>query len=147
MEGRKSNAGRPPAYKTVEEIKEKIEEYFKWCEGEPLIIDGEPVVNKSGEVVIVNKHPLTITGLALALGFTTRQGLLNYEGKPEFVDTIKQAKSRVERYAEERLYDRDGVNGARFSLANNFKGWAEKQQIEANVQNEVNICIELSDDE
>ena len=29
----------------------------------------------------------------------------------------------MEQYAEERLFDRDGVNGARFSLANNFKGW------------------------
>ena len=145
--GEKNLGGRPPTYKNVEEIKEKIEEYFKWCEGEPLIVDGEVVLNKAGEPVIYNKHPLTITGLALALGFTTRQALLNYEAKAEFVDTIKEAKSRVERYAEERLYDRDGVNGAKFSLSNNFKGWAEKQQIEADVKNDVNICIELSDDE
>lgn len=148
MEERKKHpGGRPPTYKTVEEIQEKIDEYFKWCEGELLIVDGEPVINRLGEAVIINEHPLTITGLALALGFTTRQALLNYEGKAEFMDTIKEAKTKIERYAEERLYDRDGVNGAKFSLANNFKGWAEKQQIEANVQNEVNICIELSDDE
>ena len=143
----KNKVGRPPQYKSVEEIHEKIEAYFKWCEGEPLIIDGEVICNKAGEPLIINRHPLTITGLALALGFTTRQALLNYEAKPEFMDTIKQAKSKVERYAEERLYDRDGVNGAKFSLSNNFKGWTEKQTIEADVKNEVNICIELSDDE
>ena len=90
---------------------------------------------------------MTITGLALALGFNSRQTLLNYQGKEEFMDTIKRAKAIVERYAEERLYDKDGANGAKFSLANNFEGWREKQQIEADVNNNVTINIELSDDE
>ena len=39
----------------------------------------------------------------------------------EFVDTITRAKARVEQYAEERLFDRDGSNGAQFSLRNNFR--------------------------
>ena len=33
--------------------------------------------------------------------------------------------TRIEMYAEERLYDKDGSNGAKFSLQNNFKGWNE----------------------
>ena len=41
----------------------------------------------------------------------------------EFCNTITRAKSMVEQYAEERLFDRDGSNGAQFSLRNNFKGW------------------------
>ena len=48
----------------------------------------------------------------------------------EFVDTITRAKSKIEQYVEERLFDRDGANGAKFSLANNFKGWNEKQSVE-----------------
>ena len=48
---------------------------------------------------------------------------VNKSLKPEFVDTITRAKARVEQYAEERLFDRDGSNGAQFSLRNNFKGW------------------------
>ncbi|KAA5659602.1 hypothetical protein F3G60_33715, partial [Pseudomonas aeruginosa] len=68
-------------------------------------------------------HPPTVTGLALALGFNSRQSLLNYQGKAEFMDTITRAKARVEQYTEERLFDRDGSNGAQFSLRNNFKGW------------------------
>lgn len=139
-------AGRPPKYKSKEEIQEKIEAYFKECEGEPLVIDGVPVLDKYGEAVIVGKRPLTITGLALALGFNSRQSLLNYQDKDEFMDTITRAKAKVEQYAEERLYDKDGANGAKFSLANNFEGWREKQQIEAEVNSEVNITIELSDD-
>ena len=138
--------GRPPEYSSVEEMQKKIDEYFLECEGKPLVIDGEVMLDKSGQPIITGKKPLTITGLALALGFNTRQALLNYEGKPEFVDTIKRAKTVVEQYAEMRLFDRDGANGAKFSLANNFKGWAEKQTIEADVKQELNITIELEDD-
>lgn len=119
-----TNAGRPPKYKNKEEIEEKIQQYFRECEGEILKDDdGKPILNKFGNLVIVGQKPLTITGLALALGFASRQALLNYQGKKEFNDTITRAKSIVEKYAEERLFDRDGSNGAQFSLRNNFKGW------------------------
>lgn len=120
--------GRPPKYESKEEIEEKIEAYFKKCEGEVLKADnGEPIFNKYGNPVIINQHPPTVTGLALALGFSSRMSLLNYQGKKEFMDTITRAKARVEAYAEERLFDRDGSNGAQFSLRNNFRGWNEKQ--------------------
>lgn len=120
--------GRPPKYESKEEIEEKIEAYFKKCEGEVLKYDnGEPFFNKYGNPVIINQHPPTVTGLALALGFSSRMSLLNYQGKKEFMDTITRAKARVEAYAEERLFDRDGSNGAQFSLRNNFRGWNEKQ--------------------
>lgn len=134
-------------YKTKEEIQEKIDAYFEKCEGTVLNYEnGEVVLDKHGDPVIVGRKPLTITGLALALGFTSRQALLNYQAKEEFVDTITRAKAMVEQYAEERLFDKDGANGAKFSLANNFDGWKEKQQIEADVNSEVTINIELSDD-
>ena len=58
---------------------------------------------------------------------------------------VTRAKSRVEQYTEERLFDREGVQGAKFSLANNFKGWAEKQDINMGNQEgapfEVNIKV------
>lgn len=121
--------GRPPKYKSCAEIEEKIETYFKDCEGKPLCDDdGNVLTDKYGAPIIVGRKPPTITGLALALGFTSRQALLNYQGKKEFVDTITRAKSFVEKYAEERLFDRDGVQGAKFSLINNFKGWSEKPE-------------------
>lgn len=116
--------GRPPIYKTVNEIEEKIDAYFKECEGEILKDDnGKAVLNKFGNPVVINRKPPTVTGLALALGFTNRLDLLRYQGKKEFCNTITRAKSMVEQYAEERLFDRDGSNGAQFSLRNNFKGW------------------------
>ena len=117
-------------YKSKEEIQEKIDKYFEECEGKVLEDkDGNPILNKYGGVIIMGNKPPTVTGLALALGFTSRQALLNYQDKEEFVDTIMRAKSRVEQYAEERLFDRDGSNGAQFSLKNNFKGWnADKKE-------------------
>lgn len=119
--------GRPPKYKTKEEIEEKINAYFEKCKGETLRDEeGKTVYDKWGKPVIVNEHPPTVTGLALALGFSGRQGLLNYQAKADFVDTITRAKSRVEAYTEERLFDREGSHGAQFSLRNNFQGWADK---------------------
>ena len=124
-------AGRPRKYKTPEEMQVIIDQYFKECEGEILLDkDGNPMLDKWGHPIIINKKPPTITGLALALGFTSRMALLNYQDRPEFVDTITRAKSRVEAYVESRLFDRDGAVGAKFSLINNFKGWSERQNIE-----------------
>jgi hypothetical protein len=123
----KKTVGRPPKYKTKEEIEEKIEAYFKKCEGEILKDDnGEPVLNKWGKPVVINCRPPTVTGLALALGFTTRTSLLNYQGKKEFMDTITRAKTMIEAYTEERLFDRDGTSGAQFSLRNNFLDGTKK---------------------
>ena len=129
----KNKGGCPPIYKTPEEMQKVIDKYFEDCNGEYIVIDGNVATDKNGHPIKTKERPLTITGLALALGFTSRQALLNYEGKKEFVDTIKRAKSRIEQYAEERLFDKDGVNGAKFNLSNNFKGWSEKQQIDSNV--------------
>ena len=127
----KRSVGRPPKYKCKEEIEEKIDAYFKECEGEILKDDeGKIVYNKFGNPVIINQKPPTVTGLALALGFTTRLSLINYQGKKEFMNTITRAKTMIEAYTEERLFDREGSNGAQFSLRNNFKGWNDRQPSE-----------------
>lgn len=121
---------RPLRYKTVAELQASIDEYFKACEGKPLIDeDGDLIFDKHGQPVIIGQKPPTVTGLALALGFTSRQALLNYQAKKQFVDTVTRAKSRCEDYAESRLFDRDGAMGAKFSLSNNFRGWSEKQDV------------------
>ena len=130
----KNKGGCPPMYKTPEEMQAVIDKYFEDCDGEFITDDeGNLMTDKHGHPVMTKPRPYTITGLALALGFNGRQSLLNYEGKPAFMDTIRKAKARVEQYAEERLFDRDGANGAKFNLSNNFKGWSEKQQIDSNV--------------
>lgn len=124
--------GRPPKFRTKEEIQEKIDAYFHECEGEFLLDEnGNPMCSqKNGLIYKKPPKPPTVTGLALALGFASRQSLMEYQCKKEFADTIIRAKSRIEEYAEARLFDRDGVNGAKFSLINNFRGWGEKPEQE-----------------
>lgn len=102
--------GRPPKYTDPSDMQIKIDEYFRDCDE--------------------RQKPYTVTGLALALGFTSRQNFLEYQARAPYTDTITRAKARVEQYAEERLYDSQGANGAKFSLANNFKGWKESQNVE-----------------
>jgi hypothetical protein len=119
--------GRPPKYKTVEELQTVIDAYFKSCDGEMLKDDEDNLIlDKYGHPVFIHVKPPTVTGLALALGFNSRQTLLNYQGKRQFMDTITRAKARCEEYTETRLYDRDGAMGAKFSLTNNFKGWRDR---------------------
>lgn len=129
---KKRNVGRPPKFQTKEEIQEKIDAYFQECEGEPFLDEnGNPMCStKCGLIYKKPPKPPTVTGLALALGFASRQSLMEYQGKNEFADTITRAKSKIEEYAEGRLFDRDGVNGAKFSLINNFHGWGEKPEPE-----------------
>lgn len=127
-ETKKARIGRPPKYSDPAEMQAVIDQYFRDCAGTPLIgADGEVIRDKYGEIVMANARPPTVTGLALALGFTGRQALMDYQARKSFSDTVTRAKSRIEAYAEERLYDRDGQRGAEFSLKYNFK-WAQEDK-------------------
>lgn len=114
-------------YSSSAEMQEAVNAYFKDCEGHMITDEyGNMVTDKNGLPVITGAHPPTVTGLALWLGFRTRQSLLNYQARSKaYNDILTEAKSRCEEYAESRLYDRNGMNGAKFSLKNNFKGWSE----------------------
>lgn len=104
----KHAGGRPPKYKTAEEMQEKIDKYFEQCDKD--------------------NDPYTITGIAIALDID-RKTLLNYSDKEEFFPTIKKAKLRVENYLEKRLVKNSNVTGIIFNLKNNYD-WKEKQEIE-----------------
>ena len=132
-------------FNSPEEMQEKIDAYFADCKGEAVTDKyGEPILNKYGEPVILGAKPLTVTGLALALGFTTRQALLNYQARGEFRQIIETAKLKIENYAEMRLYDKDGCNGARFNLQNNFRAWdADKPQDNGKKAPAINIICDI----
>ena len=98
--------GRPRKYETPEEFDKKVFEYQAHCK-------------ETGE-------PVTWTGLALFLGFSSRQSIdeyLKYEG---FSDSVKRAKTFVEWEYEKRLCG-DKPTGAIFALKN--FGWADKQEL------------------
>lgn len=116
--------GRKPKIQSAGGLRRMIDAYFASCEGTMLEEDGRPVLDKGGRPVMIGARPPTVTGLARALGLSGRQSLLNYEGRREYTELIRDAKARVEQYAEERLYDRDGARGAEFTLRYNFR-WGE----------------------
>lgn len=99
---------RPNKFKSVEQLQELIDKYFADCDKD--------------------KRPYTITWLAYDLD-TTRETLLDYQNNPDlskFSDTIKKAKLKCEKYAEEYLYVWKNTAGAIFSMVNNY--WRKNKQ-------------------
>lgn len=118
----KKPVGHPPMYDNPDDMKKKIDEYFTSCEGE-LIRDENGAIqyDKHGSPLYktLPRYP-TITGLAYALGFKSRQALINYQNKDEFNDTITRAKFKIEDGYNQALFAKETFNGARYSLSNNF---------------------------
>lgn len=80
------------------------------------------------DIFFAEEETPTITGLALALGFTSRADLINYEGySQEFHYTIKKAKLKIECEYEKALRKHNST-GPIFALKN--FGWSDKQEIE-----------------
>lgn len=109
-----NTGGRPPYFKNVADLEQRIQEYFNSC-----------VPEMFGDQVILNAP--TVTGLALYLGFAQRKSLLDYKENQEFCNTIKRAISCVENAYEQRL-SANNPTGAIFALKN--MGWVDKQEVE-----------------
>ena len=93
-------AGRPPLFNTPEELQIAVDEYINENEG-----------------------VLTVTGLALYLGFSDRQSLYDYEKREEYSCIIKKARLHVENGYELALRTK-AYAGAIFALKN--MGWKDK---------------------
>lgn len=117
--------GRPRFYKTAEDFRQAVEEYFESCWDTIY----EKKSNEGGEYLEERKIqncPYTITGLAVHLGMT-REALLYYKEDidPDFFSIVKQAKQICQMYAEEQTYRANGqVTGPIFNLKVNY-GWVE----------------------
>lgn len=132
----KHPGGRPPKYTDPQDMQVLIDLYFLACKVNGIDSDGNVIKSEllknlsEKELLIINDidcvYP-TVSGLAYLLGMTTR-ALVNYEGKEEFLPTVKRAKQRIEMSLEHRLAG-NNVTGAIFNLKNNF-GWKDKQETE-----------------
>lgn len=93
--------GRPPLYDTPEAFKAAADAYFAQC--------------------VADEVRPTVNGLSLALDMT-RETLLRYEEKPDFSDTVKKVRMRLEMAWEQGL---EGPNaaGTIFWLKN--QGWSD----------------------
>jgi hypothetical protein len=98
-----NRGGRPPMYESADELSNRCAAYFEYCDEQ--------------------KVKATITGLALWLGFDSRQSLYDYEDKQEFTYIIKRAKLAVE-----NSYETSATAFDIFALKN--MGWKDKTEQE-----------------
>lgn len=96
--------GRPPIWDDPIKFSQAVDDYFENIE---------------------IRH--TWTGLALHLGFESRQSLEDYKKRDGFLTPIKKALLRIENQYEEGLFGRNPA-GSIFALKN-FQ-WKDKQEIE-----------------
>lgn len=119
--------GNPRRWRTAKALQAAVDQYFKDCE-------------ETGRVP-------SVAGLALALGFMSRQALYRYTDREnenssdDYVTIITQAKLKIEEANIQLAYNRDASPGARFILQNGFN-YADKHEITS--RNE--IKVELEDD-
>lgn len=99
--------GRPRLYKTPEDFDAKVDEYYHFCKE--------------------SEEPVTWTGLALFLGFSSRKSIDEYEKYDGFSHSVKRAKLLVEWAYEKRTLGNNAA-GPIFVLKN--MGWSDKQEID-----------------
>ena len=104
-----NNGGRPPKFESPEDLEEAVNNYFE------------------------NEDALSVTGLALSLGFDSRQSLYDYAEKDEFSYIIKRAKLVIENNYENCLLNASPT-GAIFALKN--MGWKDKQELDHTTKGE-----------
>lgn len=98
-----NDGGRPAHFETPEQLHAKAMEYFEHCES--------------------NREKVTVTGLCLFLGFSSRSSLDDYEKRgDEFSYIIKRS-----RLAVENSYETSGQTIDIFALKN--MGWKDKSEM------------------
>lgn len=110
----KTKLGRPKKWNNSLELEECIKNYFRFCQKERRIPG--------------------ICGLASWLGIS-RTTLLRYENNNEDVtinEVICRARTEIEAYNEQLLYNNKTFQGAQFIMKNNFN-YSEKHLIEGNI--------------
>lgn len=129
--------GTRPKYKTVEEVQERIDSYFKEC--------------------MENESYPTVTGLCYEMDIN-RETMLRYknledseelkhiedkEVRKGISNSIKKAYEYIQNGYEDKLINgKTQAIGTIFALKNNFK-WVDKQEVE---QTTKTINVELEDD-
>lgn len=111
--------GRPPLFKNPADFDLKVDEYFE--KGRRVVLRFDKEGNKT-ELPVV-----TITDLMLYLGFSDKSKFWEYEKKPEFSDSVKRARARVEAEYEANLTFNNPA-GSIFALKN--FGWSDVQKLE-----------------
>lgn len=143
----RSYRGTKPTFSSPEQLQSEIDQYFESCYG-PLIDwkKNEIVYDKNGEPIRVQVEPFTVNGLAYYIGIPTELlDRITWGWFDDLDDTtdddmlcssiLKRAKQRIAMYSEKRLYDREGVVGAKFVLDHHFQMLGQKEAAEITAMN------------
>ncbi len=122
--------GRPPKYKTPEDMQKAIDAYFA----------SPPTVTVVQNGTALDLPKVTVTGLALHLGFESRQSFYDYESNPAFSYTIKRARTRIE-HEYEKMLTCTSAAGPIFALKN--FGWKDKTEVEQHTYSHESALDEL----
>lgn len=120
--------GNPRRWRSAKALQAAVDAYFEEC-------------SEEGRVP-------SVAGLALALGFMSRQALARYtdrmheENNDDYVVIVTSAKTRIEEANIQLAYNKEASAGARFMLQNGFN-YSEKQEIGLNSNT---IKVELVDE-
>ena len=120
--------GNPRRWRSAKALQAAVDQYFEEC-------------SEKGRVP-------SVAGLALALGFMSRQALARYtdrmheENNDDYVVIVTSAKTRIEEANIQLAYNKEASAGARFMLQNGFN-YSEKQEIGLNSNT---IKVELVDE-
>ncbi|GAB2983947.1 hypothetical protein GCM10027049_21800 [Mucilaginibacter puniceus] len=106
-----------PKFSSADELDKLVDAFFKQLE-----VKKRPA-QKTGTIKTAESKPATLTGLALHLGFHSREQFERYESKGKFAANLKRARLRIEAIYEKKLHQ-STFGGAVFALKN--LGWADK---------------------
>ena len=123
--------GAKRKYENPKDLKKQCDKYFQSLM-KPVYYKGEVLRDENGNVVMRQEKAATISGLALFLGIKT-DTLREYHLKsvsglipPEFAEIVLEARQKVEVFAEEQMYSKEGSRGAQFVLQAGF-GWETRK--------------------
>jgi hypothetical protein len=134
---------KPPKF-ALDELNQKVDAYFAYIEGDYHIEQKPPKNVKDDSIledVIVYDRPAeppTITGLALYLGFNSRQEFEECEKKPRYATALKRGRLKIEAEYEKKLHLTSAA-GAIFALKS--LGWNDDKETDASSLKTLDIRI------
>lgn len=122
-------AGRPPTFSSPQELERRVQGYFD------SLLDEEDVPIKMP----------TISGLALALGFSSIKNMQKFARNKEYEYLIQRALLVCEHFYEVSLSTRQSPVGAIFALKNS--GWKDNPTLSINASGPVTVVGQLAWDD
>ena len=114
-EGSQNSGGRPRLYNSPAEFDARVDEYYQYCRANPL-------------------EPMTITGLALFMRFSSVKTLYNYEKYDGFLQSVERARTLIAYGYEKKLHGPNSA-GAKFALSciDGGEFWRDRKEVGVNL--------------